>query len=181
MAEHLLDTSVISILHNPDESRHESVKGWLASEGGRVLIPAIAAAEIEFGIASVPRPVEPEIEEKRQRIRRFLSDYKPHIPFQEATVEPYALVRAELWFGLATRKIDGRFKEKDPLELCDISGKQLGIDEKDLMICAVAMEYQFVLATGDCNTKMRAIKAAADKVAKSRPEFSLTLREFPGQ
>lgn len=158
MNGYLLDNNIISILARPADWRHATVATRLAGVGDSpVLLPVIAIAEIEFGMAKTERP-----DEKQQaELRAFLASFPLPLPFDRHTVEPYAQVRAELWRRHATAKSRGH-KEKLPEELTDrTTGKELGIDERDLMIASVAIQYNLILATVDRNPGMSRIEEAA--------------------
>lgn len=158
MNGYLLDNNVISILARPSDMRRCVVAARLAAVGDSpVLLPVIAIAEIEFGMVKAEHP-----DEKQQaEMRAFFSTFPHPLPFDRHTVEPYALIRAELWRRYATPKKRGH-KEKLPEELTDRStGKSLGIDERDLMIASVAIQYNLILATADRNAGMVRIEEAA--------------------
>lgn len=155
---YLLDTNVISILVRRQDPRYAVVSARLDAVGNSpLLIPVIAVAEIEFGMAKADNP-DPA---QQADLRAFLAGYPMPLPIDRNTVEPYALVRAKLWRQFATRKNRGH-KEKLPEELVDrVTGKQLGIDERDLLIASVAIQYNLVLATADRNAGMQKIEEAA--------------------
>jgi predicted nucleic acid-binding protein len=122
-----------------------------------VMLPVIAIAEIEFGMAKAENPDELQ----KASLRRFFSDYPLHLGIDDNTIEPYSLVRAELWKLYATPKKRGH-KEKIPEDLFDsVTGRQLGIDERDLLIASVAIQYNLTLATTDRNQGMLNIERAA--------------------
>jgi predicted nucleic acid-binding protein len=155
---YLLDNNIISILARPSDARHATVAARLTAVGASpVLLPVVAIAEIEFGMAKAEQP------DKKQQaeMRTFFTTFPHPLPFDRHTVEPYAMVRAELWRRHARPKKRGH-KEKLPEELIDrTTGKELGIDERDLMIASIAIEYNLILATADRNPGMMRIEEAA--------------------
>jgi predicted nucleic acid-binding protein len=161
---YLLDNNVISILMRPRDPRYPRVKARFEALGASpVFLPVIAVAEIEYGMAKADKP-DPQ---QRNAVRRFFADYPIHLSIDDNTVEPYALIRAQLWRNCAT-KIGSRHKEKLPEELMHReSGRLLGIDERDLLIASVAAQYSLVLATYDHNPGMTAIDAAAAELARA--------------
>jgi predicted nucleic acid-binding protein len=161
---YLLDNNVISILMRPTDPRYHQVKTRFDGLGASpIFLPVMAIAEIEYGMAKTDHPDE----QQRNAVRRFFVDFPNHLPIDDNTIEPYALIRAQLWKDHAT-KIGGKHKEKVPEELRHReSGKLLGIDERDLLIASVAAQYNLVLATCDQNAGMRAIDAAAARVAQA--------------
>ncbi len=164
MEGYLLDNNVISILMRPKDPRYSLVKTRFDGLGtSPVYLPVIAIAEIEYGMAKADKPDE----QQRNAVRRFFADYPIHLSVDDNTVQPYSLIRAQLWRDCAT-KIGSRHKEKLPEELmCRESGKLLGIDERDLLIASVAAQYNLVLATCDHKPGMTAIDAAATKLAQA--------------
>lgn len=167
MEVYLLDANVIldAILPETKRSRRRAVLAKLESlktAGARIALPVIAMAEVEFGLAKQAFPDPAEIES----IRKFWKDHPLHVPIDDGTIEPYALIRAEIFRRHATAKPTGRsYKEKLPEDLCDrVSGKKLEIDERDLLIASVAAEYNYVLVANDEGGCMTRIKEAADSL-----------------
>ena len=89
---YLLDTNVISVALRPSDSRYAAVIRHLASKSGYALIPALAVAEIEFGLACAPRPLSPDAASQHAKIRKFFAKFQL-LPFDEHTIEPYSLIR----------------------------------------------------------------------------------------
>lgn len=168
---YLLDTNVISALADKTRADHIPTSQRLAAIGDSpVLLPVMAIAEILFGMAKVGN-VAPQ---KRAELRAFFAQY-PHLPVDDGTVHPYSLVRAEIWRLFATAQRRGH-KEKRPEDLLDkVTGKELGIDEPDLLIASVALEYNLILVTHDNKEGMRRIKEASERVFQ-RGEFPFQLR-----
>jgi predicted nucleic acid-binding protein len=160
---YLLDNNVISVLARPKDSRFTTVETRLkAVRPAPIMLPVIAIAEIEFGMAKAESP-DPQ---QQAEVRAFFAKYPLHLGIDDNTVEPYALLRAQLWTMYGTKKKRGH-AEKRPEELIDrITGKELGIDERDLLIGSVAAQYNLVLATLDQNEGMKRIEAAANELAK---------------
>jgi len=144
---YLLDTNIISYLARPECAQYYNVKRHLSQVDSpeRVLLPVITIAEIEFGIAKAGTRLSDQL---KGVLRRFFESYPLHLGIDDNTVEPYSLVRAELW-----RRYGGK-KKKVPEELFEkVTGKQLGIDERDLLIASVAIQYGLVLVTADKRMK----------------------------
>ena len=55
------------------------------------------------------------------------------------------------------------------------TGKELGIDERDLLIASVAAQYNLVLATIDQNEGMKRIEAAAASLAAKGSRIALRI------
>jgi predicted nucleic acid-binding protein len=160
---YLLDTNVISALADKTRPDHAPTSQRLAAIGDSlVLLPVMAIAEIEFGMAKAPNIVP----QKRVELRSFFAQYT-HLPIDDGTIIPYSLIRAELWRLFAPPK------KKRPEDLLDkVTGKELGIDEPDLLIASVALEYNLILVTHD---SMQRIKEASERVFQ-RNEFPVQLR-----
>jgi predicted nucleic acid-binding protein len=166
-AGYLLDTNIISILVRPQSQKYPAVRSHLARVADElIMLPVIAIAEIEFGMAKV----EISDESQKATLRKFFADYPLHLGIDDNTIEPYSLVRAELWKLYATPKKRGH-KEKVPEDLFDrVTGRELGIDERDILIASVAIQYNLILATADRNQGMLSIeRAAVGLEAKGRP------------
>ena len=127
---YLLDTNVISDLTDETRTGHAALNARFSSATPQhVYLPSMAVGEIRFGFAKAPN-LRPD---KRATIDAFIARFE-QVPFDKDCVEPYAIVRAELWkmHGTPAGK-RSKFTEKHPEELTDkVTGKELGIDEPDL-------------------------------------------------
>ena len=168
---YLLDANVISALADTTRPDYLPTSQRLAAVGDSpVLLPVMAIAEISFGMAKAANLAPP----KRAKLQSFFAQY-PHLPVDDGTVEPYSLVRAEVWRRFATPQKRGH-KEKRPEDLLDkVTGKELGIDEPDLLIASVALAHNLILVTHDGKEGMRRIKEASERVFQRR-EFPVQLR-----
>ena len=169
---YLLDTNVISILARPNTPQYAHIVAHLnAIHPAPIFLPIIAIAEIESGMAKAENP-DPN---QQAEIRKFFKKYPLHIGVDDNTVEPYALLRAQLWKMHATKKKRGH-KEKLPEELEDkVTGKELGIDERDLLIASCAAQYNLILATCDENPGMKRIEQAGDELQKAGSPVTLRI------
>ncbi len=151
----------MSSRHSPIRPRldHAPTSQRLAAIGDSlVLLPVMSIAEIEFGMAESPKSCP---QKNVSSCRSFFAQY-PHLPIDDGTVIPYSLIRAELW------KLFAPPKKKRPEDLLDkVTGKELGIDEPDLLIASVALEHNLILVTQDSMTR---IKEASERVFQ-RGEF----------
>ena len=170
---YLLDTNVISDLTDETRSGFTALNARFASaQPQQVLLPSMAVGEIRFGFAKAPN-LRPD---KRVTIDAFIARFE-QVPFDKDCVEPYAIVRAELWkmHGTPAGK-RSKFTEKHPEELTDkVTGKELGIDEPDLIIASIAMAMNLILVTSDARVGMTRVKEAADKVFRDN-KFPVQLR-----
>jgi predicted nucleic acid-binding protein len=168
---YLLDTNVISALADRTRADHIPTSQRLAAIGNSpVLLPVMAIAEISFGMAKAGN-VAPQ---KRAELQAFFAQYV-HLPVGDGTVDPYSLVRAELWRLFATPQKRGHKERRAEDLLNKVTGKELGIDEPDLLIASVALEHNLILVTHDENEGMRRIKEASERIFQRR-EFPVQLR-----
>jgi predicted nucleic acid-binding protein len=163
---YLLDTNVICALADANHSGHVPAQQRFQQVDPQfVLLPTMAVAEIEFGMARAAN-VRPE---KREELRRFLGRFE-QLPFDENCVRPYSVVRAGLWWIHGTarqRRKQLAYDEKHPEELAEkVTGRELGIDEPDLIIASVAMAQNLVLVTNDTGAGMSRVREAAEKVCR---------------
>ena len=176
---HLLDNNIISILLRPTDPLHGRIRARFETlkPGVKVFLPVIAIAEIESGMAKAVN-IDPD---QRDALRKFFRDHPLHRGIDDDTVEPYALIRGQIWRDYATPKPSGRGHiEKLPEELLErVSGKSLGIDERDLLIAATAAQYQFILITNDSNEGMKRIKLAAEKLEADGKPVRLRIDFWP--
>lgn len=176
---YLLDNNIISILAQPCNPRHEPMKKRFEAIGSApVFLPVIAIAEIEFGMQKTKTPDTAQ----QAAVRQFFAEYPFHLSIDDNTVEPYALIRAQLWQDFATPrgKTGSAHKEKQPEDLSErISGKSLGIDERDLLIASTAVQYGLVLVTNDSNEGMRRIQNAAQALEVAGKPVLLRIEHWP--
>src|ERR1019366_9026296 len=161
---YLLDTHVICALADANHSGHMPVrKRFQRVDPQFVLLPTMAVAETEFGMARAAN-VRPE---KREELRQFIARFE-QLPFDVNCVQPYSVVRTELWRMHGTTRQRGKrfvYDEKHPEQLCEkVTGMELGIDEPDLIIASVAIAQNLVLVTNDTRAGMNRVKEAAENV-----------------
>lgn len=136
----------------------------------------MAIAEIEFGLG-----IGADNQEQTTALRDFFNEYPHHLPVDDHTVEPYALLRGQIWRDHATpRKSRRGSEEKLPEQLSDrVTGQSLGIDERDLLIASVAVQYRLVLATNDSGGGMKRIDQAARKLEQNMKPIRLRIEYWP--
>ena len=171
-AGRLLDANIISASANPDDPRYSQVRMKLNGVcGGPVMLPVIAIAEVEFGMLKADHP---DIGQQ-QAMRKFFADFPLHLGVDDDTIEPYSLLRAKIWQLYGTPKRRGH-AEKLPEQLKDrVTGEELGIDERDLLIASIAIQYRLVLVTNDKNAGMRRIEEAARQLAREGKPIILNI------
>ena len=171
---YLLDTNVICALADADRASHTMAVSRFQQTGEQyVILPSPAVGEIEFGMQKAPN-VRPD---KRQELRSFMARFG-QLPFDEHCIQPYAIVRAEVWrmFGTPKPAKPHKHNQKRPEDLLDkVTGTQLGIDEPDLYIASIALSQNLVLVTDDSNMGMARVKEATEAVYR-RGDFPIRLR-----
>jgi predicted nucleic acid-binding protein len=175
---YLLDNNIISILAQPGNARHAPVKQRFEALGDApVFLPVIAIAEIEFGMVKTQTPDAAQ----QAAVRQFFVEYPLHLGIDDNTVEPYSLIRSQIWHDHATPRGKGSaHKEKQPEDLTErTSGKSLGIDERDLLIASTAAQYGLVLVTNDNNEGMKRIAQAAQKLELHGKPVQLRIELWP--
>jgi tRNA(fMet)-specific endonuclease VapC len=173
---YLLDNNIISILARPHDPRYSGISAnFQAIHPGPVFLPVIAIAEIEFGMMLSTNSNT----EQKNALRDFFAQYPHHLPIDDNTIEPYAMLRAQLWREHGTPRRRG-YKEKDPYDLVErVSGKRLGIDERDLLITSIAVQYNLILATNDQNEGMKRIEQSARRLEVAGEPVHLRLEYWP--
>ncbi|HUW57447.1 MAG TPA: PIN domain-containing protein [Planctomycetota bacterium] len=162
----LLDTTVASILFDVKHPEHKQGIGFIEGLGEtRVFVSVVTLAEIRYGY----KLHENVDDNRRQAIEKELSRF-PLLDVDKHTAGPYSTLKAALFREYAPRDRKGKVKAKWPEDLLDrTTAKSLGIQENDLWIAAVAVQYNLALVTCD---RMNRIVAAIHEVY---PDFSLLL------
>jgi predicted nucleic acid-binding protein len=113
-----------------------------------LLICAVTLGEVEYGL----RAAEMVDAGKQKKVRDALARFKPVIPLDAKTACPcYAQTRADVFRRYAPKEKKQKRRERVLIdELADpTSGKELSIQENDLWIACIALQYNLVLVSGD--------------------------------
>lgn len=155
---YLLDTSIASAAWDRGHKAHTTVRNQLAQLAqDRIFVSAITLAEIDFGLK-----VAPSIDVSRQKIVRGAMKTYQILAIDEHTAQPYSDIRATLFKKYSPKTIRGTMKLKYVEDFVDaVSGKQLGIQENDLWIVSLSVQYNYVLITADQGGGMRRVVEAA--------------------
>jgi len=143
----LLDTNTVDYLVDQNDANHAAVRDAFRRLPGAapVFISAITMGEIEYGIAAYPRMPESKKAELRRAFGGFLA-----LDVTQNTREYYGCLRAALF----EKAIGQGKKGLRPEQLVDpATSRQLGVQENDIWITALAVEYNLTLVTHD--RKMR--------------------------
>lgn len=159
----LLDTSVVSAYCDAGNPRHVGTRAYFAARpAARLYTCPVTLGEIEYGLL-----VSPAADAQRHAaVREALAGFEV-LPIDRHTRDPYAIVRANLFRTYAPRKERGRLRTKHVEDLVDrTTGRELGIQENDLWLVAVAVQYDLKLATWDA---MRRLTVAGQGLLKLEP------------
>lgn len=156
---YLLDTSVASRVWDGLNAHHAAARAKLEQLGDApVFVSVVTMGEIEYGLN-----VSPAMDASRHSaVRNEMVGYRV-LPIDHHTAAVYGEVRAELFTKYAPRNRRGRLTKKLPEDLVDsTTGKALGIQENDLWIVSVTVQYSLRLVTSDEAEGMRRVLEAAN-------------------
>lgn len=164
---YLLDTSVASIAWDGGNKDHALIRSRLATLGeSTITVCAISVGEVAYGL-DVTDGADPI---RHQAVRDAMGTYFVW-SVDKDTAQYYSVLRGELFRLYAPRDKRGRIKAKRPEELSDTtSARELGIQENDLWIVSIAIQYNLYLITRDNNLK-RILEIAQTKYGYNRYEI----------
>ena len=166
MAEeaYLLDSGIAGIAGYQGHPLHEQVRAWLDGLGDEtVFVSVVSIAESEYGLNLNPLPAEIQ-----QTIRSMMASYQV-LPIDHHTARVYGRIRATLFNAYAPRDRRNRISTRYVVDLRErTSDRQLGIQESDLWIVSVAVQYNMVFATADNAGGMRRVVDAANHSARTK-------------
>lgn len=154
MADYLLDTNILSYWYDTTRPEHPNVvvkvnlvrqPNPITGYVSRLFNSVVTLGEIEYGhrVASSPDPV------KQTAYKRFVQTQCPIIlEITKHVAEQFGELRAWLFNNCTTNKRKTKTKRAEEL-IFPATGKELGIDENDIWITAVAMTHNLVLVTHD--------------------------------
>ena len=153
---HLLDTNVASIAWDGGHRHHNTVRERLAALGeASVSVSCVTLGEVEYGLRVTPAADA----ERHAAVQTAMSAY--HVfDVDRHTAAIWASIRSELFQRHAPRAQRGRLTKRRPEDLTDLTtGRELGIDENDLWIVSVAVQYDLRFVTTD---RMERVLEAAE-------------------
>lgn len=156
---YLLDTNVASWLVDSRHTEYHRARAKFVNVTDDLLfigIPTIA--EIEFGFALPPNPDHV----RQSQMRSVLRGYK-HLIIDRHTAQYYANIRAILYDRYMEKNYRGLPRNTTWIQdLRDLpTMKELHIQEPDLWLVSIAVQYNLMFVTLDRLPNMRAIVAAA--------------------
>jgi tRNA(fMet)-specific endonuclease VapC len=177
---YLLDTTVASQAVDGQSPYCAAVRGYLAGLADAMLyVSMFTVGEIEYGLG-----VSPAIDPARHAAARAaLAEYEV-LPVDHHTAREFGRIRAELFKRFSPRDRRGRLTAKVPEDLREpTTAKELGIQENDLWIASVAVQYDLRFLTMDRAGGMRRVLEAAGYLDRTdffvRPETAPTPVETP--
>ena len=161
---YLLDTSIASIAGYEGDERHAGVREWLDGlQDDAVYISAVSVAESEYGLNLNPLDAQAQ-----QDIRSAIGTYQV-LPIDHHTARVYGSTRAALFKAYSPRDYRNRITARYIEDLREpTSGRELGIQENDLWIVSVAVQYNMVFVTADGRGGMRNIVGQANYAHRTR-------------
>lgn len=166
MEGYLLDTSVASWVWDGGNPNHAAARARLSQLGDApVFVSAITIGEIEYGLN-----VSPAMDaERHSAVRGAMAGYQV-LAIDHHIGRTYGEIRGALFRQYAPRDRRGRITRRAPEDLVEpTTGRALGIQENDLWIVSVAVQYDVKLVTSDRAEGMRRVLTAANYL--HRAEF----------
>jgi tRNA(fMet)-specific endonuclease VapC len=153
MKVYIFDTNIASALWDKKNTYYEAANDFINSLNptDRIVISCTALAEIKYG----HKVFSSSDEKRRKKIEEAINSYKV-IGIDKHTADPYSEIRSNLFKKYGTKDIRGKIREKQPENLIDrTTSSQLGIQENDIWIAAIAVQYNMILVSSD---RMKRIK-----------------------
>jgi len=158
----LLDTCMLGYLadvkNGSSSAEGKAVEAQLEKyRAARICICPMVAGEVEYGLLVAPFPVP----EKQKVAREIISRFECLDVNIGVARDQYGKLRAKIFEYCAPgfKKRRDRTKKRVEELIDPTTAKELGIQENDLWIAAVAMTYNLTLVTHD---KMNVIRKAAE-------------------
>lgn len=139
----LLDTNIISFLADFKEKLHVPVRDahLQLADQVPVFVSSISHGEIEYGMRT-----NPKLSLNLQKDIHKMLEHFSVLDISASTREAYGEIRSRLFERFIVK---GR-KKKRPEQLVDpVTSLQLGVQENDIWITALALEYNLTLVTHD--------------------------------
>ncbi len=166
----LLDTSVLSVLPNPQHPQHAKAVAFQAQHAGNeqtLFICVVSLAEMQFGLSlyegRTPKPHRGDLDVVRSRIQAAGRLSEPLEVTRHVAVE-HGRLRAKWAWTVAPHKAhQGKVKSMPPERWSDDwPASALQITENDIWIAAVALTHDMTLVSCDRDF---------DRLAKAEPQL----------
>lgn len=156
MDVYLFDTNAVSPLFDALDPKHKDILSFVKSLGEDIiLISCITIGEIEYGLK-----VYSKIDQERcATVRNELKIFKQVIGIDWHTTIPFSDIRAALFKKFGKKDKRNEVETKWPEDLIDkTTGKELGVQENDIWIASLAVQYNAILVTGDKMTRIKEVE-----------------------
>lgn len=168
MKVYLLDTNIASALWDELDENHDDALVFMesaASSGDVIYVSRITIAEIEYGY-KLYASKQPD---RRRKAEGAMRAYTLIKDINKNTTEPYSDIRAALFTQFAPRNVKDRIRNVRPERLTDkTTARELGIQENDLWIAAIAVEYNMFLVSDDRMDHIKSVWPALELVKWKR-------------
>ena len=174
MKVYLLDTNITSALWDNRDKHHADAIQFIRSTSAqsRIYISRIVVAEIEYGTYLYINADN----ERRRMVQTAMQAFENIREIDKYTAHIYSAMRAELFRKYGTRTSKNRIKKVRPECLVDkTTSLELGIQENDLWMAAIAVQYNMILVTDDYMSRIKDIWPSL-KLLKWRRSISETQR-----
>lgn len=156
---YLSDTNFASALFVTDRADYPTAQAYfeqvIKADDGLIYLSRFSIAEIEYGIALNPDLDANIVAQLRAAIRQYAL-----IELDNETVAKYAEIRAALFDKKAPRDGKGRMRKglaPEQITVIQPTAFELGIQENDLWIAAIAARYGMTLVSGDRMTHINEV------------------------
>lgn len=162
---YLLDTNIASALFDADCPDHQYAKEFIKkAKGNLIYISRIVVAEIQYGLSLYSNLDEA----RKNKVLDALKVFPGVAEINDETTPHYAGLRARLYRKFGKKKVTEngveteKIKQVRPESLVDETTSQnLGIQENDLWMAAIALQRKMTLVSGD---KMNNIKTVCPEL-----------------
>jgi tRNA(fMet)-specific endonuclease VapC len=156
MRVYLLDTNAASALWDVGDAHHADALRFVqnaASAGDVIYVSRIVIAEIEYGFKLYTSADPTRRSQADAAMRAFTSIRE----VRRGTTEHYSNIRAALFQTYAPRDSKNKVRNVRPEQLIDkTTALLLGIQESDLWMAAIAVEYNMIFVSDDKLTHIQA-------------------------
>lgn len=156
--EYLSDTNFASCLFVTSRKEHSKAYAFwqkVKNSGGRIYLSRIALAEVEFGIELNPSLSGTVKRQMEAGITAYqILDIGKH------TTAPYAQIRAKLFSEKCPKDKKGKIRAKLRPEFFTAlspTAYELGIQENDLWMAAIAVEREMTLISADRMEQLKSV------------------------
>lgn len=161
---YLLDTTVASWLWDGGNRNHESARSRFAALPDAIFfVSSITTGEVQYGL-DIALAMDSG---RKTAVRTAMAGFEV-LPIDRHSGQTYGGIRAALFATHAPGPSRGRMQMKVPEDLIDsTTGKSLGVQENDIWIVAVAVQYGLRFVTGDRAGGMRHVLLAANALQQA--------------